>query len=615
VILTRLAAATLAAVSLVGFSTRQAGSQATSSDDAQSSSGAQVFAHSCLSCHDGNDARAPGLAAMRGRAPQAIVDALTAGSMRYQGLALSGDERRAVAEYITGRPLRGTVSGATLGRCAARPALAESAARPQWNGWGPTIANTHAQAAAQAGVTAEQVPALELKWAFGFPDATSAWAQPTIAGGRLFVGSQNGTVYSLDARTGCIIWTFAAHGGVRASVSIGPRGAARTPSYAAYFSDQNGYAYAVDASTGSLLWSRKVDEHPLVRLTGSPTLYDGRLYVPTSSYEEGGKPPGYACCTFRGSLVALDAPTGDEVWKAYTIPERPTLIREYAGGTQIWAPSGGAIWSAPTIDVKRGAIYVGVGNTYSGKAQPTTDAIVALDLKTGALRWARQMMPGERDVFGCTPGELNCGLKAGPDFDFGASPVLVTSPSGHDLIVAGQKSGVAYALDPDRKGQQVWRYRAGGGSGLGGIQWGLAADGTQAYFPIADIYSDMPGGMHAVSLATGKRAWFTPPPPPACGRPGRACSGAQFSAVTVIPGVVFSPSNDGAVRAYSTKDGAIIWTYDANHEFKTLNGVRAKGGSMNGPAPVVAGGMVYVSSGYGAFGLRPGNVLLAFGVP
>ncbi len=612
-ILTRLTAAALAALGLIGFSARQAG---TSSSGAQSpSAGAQVFAHSCLTCHDGNDARAPGLEAMRGRAPQAIVDALTAGSMRYQGLVLSGDERRAVAEYITGRALRGTASGATLGRCTARPAVADFAARLQWNGWGPAIANTHAQPAAQAGVTAEQVPTLELKWAFGFPDATSAWAQPTIAAGRLFVGSQNGTVYSLDAKTGCIAWTFTAQGGVRASVSIGPRSSAGRASYAAYFSDQNGYAYAVDASTGLLLWSHKVDEHPLVRLTGSPALYDGRLYVPTSSYEEGGKPPGYACCTFRGSLVALDAQTGDEVWKAYTIPERPTLIREYAGGTQIWAPSGGAIWSAPTIDVKRGAIYAGVGNTYSGKAQPTTDAIVAFDLKTGALRWARQMMPGERDVFGCTPGELNCALKAGPDFDFGASPVLVTVSPGRDLIIAAQKSGVAYALDPDRKGQQVWRYRAGGGSGLGGIQWGIAVDATQAYFPIADIYSEMPGGMHAVSLATGKRAWFTPPPPPACGRPGRACSGAQFSAVTAIPGVVFSPSNDGAVRAYSTKDGAIVWTYDANHEFKTLNGVRAKGGSMNGPAPVVAGGMVYVSSGYGAFGLRPGNVLLAFGVP
>jgi polyvinyl alcohol dehydrogenase (cytochrome) len=270
------------------------------------------------------------------------------------------------------------------------------------------------------------------------------------------------------------------------------------------------------------------------------------------------------------------------------------------------------VWSAPTIDRRRGVLYVGVGNTYSGTPQPTTDAIVAFDLKTGAMRWSRQMYPGERDVFGCTPGEVNCGARSGPDFDFGASPVLVTRPTGRDLIVVGQKSGVAYALDPERNGEQLWRYRAGGGSGLGGILWGIAADNDNAYVPVADIYSDMPGGLHAVSLAKGTRVWYTPPPPPICGKPGRSCSGAQFSAVTAIPGIVFSPSNDGAVRAYSTTNGEIVWAFDTNRDFTTVNGVRAKGGSMNGPAPVVAGGMVYVSSGYGTFGLRPGNVLLAF---
>jgi len=378
--------------------------------------------------------------------------------------------------------------------------------------------------------------------------------------------------------------------------------------------DQQGFVYALDAATGRLLWKRKVDEHPLVRLTGSPTLYDGRLYVPTSSYEEGGRPPGYACCTFRGSVVALDARSGEVVWKTYTIPDPPRLLRAYADGTELRGPAGGAIWSAPTIDVKRGALYVGVGNTYSGAAQATTDAILALDLKSGAIRWTRQMPPATPDVFGCLPGDVNCGEHPGPDFDFGASPVLATLASGRQLIVAGQKSGVVYALDPDKQGQQVWRYRAGGGSGLGGIQWGVAADADRAYAPVAEIYSPSPGGLHAIDLATGARVWYAPPEAPACGKPSRACSGAQFSAVSVIPGIVFSPSNDGAVRAYSTRDGAVVWQFDTNREFKTLNGVRARGGSMNGPAPTVAGGRVYIGSGYGAFGLRPGNVLLAFGV-
>ncbi len=573
--------------------------------------GAKLFAAHCATCHDGNDARAPALDAMRGRAPQAIVDALTSGSMRYQGLPLSGAERRTLAEYVSGRRLRGSVTGAALGRCERPAPLRDPFTGPNWLGWSPTVRNAHFQPAAQAGLTADQVPRLKLKWAFGFVDATSAWAQPTVAGGRLFVGSQNGSVYALDAASGCIDWTYAAHAGVRTSIVIGRAGNARS-TVAAFFADQNGWVYAVDAATGREIWSRKIDEHPLVRLTGSPTLFEGRLYVPLSSYEEGGKPPGYACCTFRGGVIALDARTSETVWRAYTIAEPPTLLREYADGTQLWGPSGGAVWSSPTIDAKRGALYVGTGNTYSGAPQPGADAIVAFDLKTGAMRWARQMYPGERDVYGCSPGEVNCGPKAGPDFDFGASPVLATLPNGRDLIVAGQKSGVAYALDPDRKGEQVWRYRAGGGSGLGGIQWGIAADERQAYLPIADIYSDTPGGLHAVALETGKRAWVTAAPPPVCGKPNRGCNSAQFSAVTAIPGIVFSPSNDGAVRAYASGSGAIVWTFDANRDFKTLNGVRARGGSMNGPAPVVAAGMLYVSSGYGTFGLRPGNVLLAF---
>jgi len=415
------------------------------------------------------------------------------------------------------------------------------------------------------------------------------------------------------------VWTFAAQGGVRSSIAIGPRlrSAASRPAIGAagavtYFSDQKGYVYAVDAASGTLIWTRKVDDHPLVRLTGSPVLSGDRLYVPTSSYEEGGKPPGYACCTFRGAIVALEARTGDVIWKSYTIDEEPRLLRQYADGTELRGPAGGAIWSAPTIDIKRKALYAGVGNTYSGAAQATTDAIIALDLGTGARRWVRQMAPSTPDVFGCTPGDVNCGERPGPDFDFGASPILARLPNGRELIVAGQKSGVVFALDPDKKGAAVWRYRAGGGSGLGGIQWGIAADAERVYVPVAEIYSPAPGGLHAVDLASGARAWFAAPAPPLCGKPSRGCSGAQFSAVTVIPGVVFSPSNDGGLRAYSTKDGTVMWTFDSNREFTTVNGVRANGGSMYGPAPVIAGGMLYVGSGYGTFGLRAGNVLLAF---
>jgi polyvinyl alcohol dehydrogenase (cytochrome) len=577
--------------------------------------GSAVYRDHCAGCHDAADGRAPSRDALGPRTPRAIVDALTSGVMRYQGLPLSGGERRAVAEFLTGRTLRDSPAGSGMGRCGRLPPFSDPSASPAWNGWSPALDNAHFQPARAAGLTAANIPSLKLKWAFGFPDASSAWAQPTIAGGRLFIGSQNGTVYSLDARSGCIAWTFTAHSGVRASVAIGRRtgseGRVRA-GYAAFFADQSGYVYAVNAATGTLLWSRKVDEHPMVRLTGSPVYHAGRLFVPTSSYEEGGRPPGYGCCTFRGSLVALDEREGNLIWQTFTIPQAPRLLRAYADGTGLWGPSGGAIWSAPTIDVRRKAIYVGVGNTYSGAPQSTTDAIVAFDLETGAMRWARQMTPGEYDVFGCAPGEVNCGPKPGPDFDFGASPMLVTLEGGRQLIVAGQKSGVVSALDPDHQGRVVWRYRAGGGSGLGGIEWGVASDGVRAFAPVADIYAPEPGGLHAVDLSTGRRAWWAPPAAPVCGKPSRACSGAQFSAVTAIPGAVFSPSNDGAVRAYSASAGSVLWSFDTNRDFQTVNGVKGRGGSMDGPAPVVAAGMLYVSSGYGTFGLRPGNVLLAF---
>jgi len=578
--------------------------------------GEVLYRTRCASCHErpAPDSRAQTRDALRDRSPEAIVDALTGGAMRYQGIALGGAERRAIAEYLTGKAVGSDPIGAAAGRCTTPPPLRPLSSGAGWNGWGPTLENTHFQPASQAGLTAEQVPRLALQWAFGFPDTTSAWAQPTIAGGRLFVGGQNGSVYSLDPKTGCVIWTFTANGGVRASISVGATSTdSRSGRIAAFFSDQKGFAYALDAATGAAIWSRKVDDHPLVRLTGAPALSNGRLYVPTSSYEEAGKPPNYACCTFRGSIVALDAATGDIVWRSYTIADPPKLLGTRPDGGESWGPAGGAVWSAPTIDVKRGVLYVGVGNTYAGLATaPGANSVAAFEVKSGAMLWAKQV--AAPDLFGCRPGEANCGERPGPDFDFGSSPALAKLPNGRDVIVIGNKSGIGYAMDPDKQGEILWEYRAGKGSALGGIEWGGAVDDTQAYFPVADGNSATPGGLHAVTLATGARAWFTPPPPPACGKPGRGCNGAQSAAITAIPGVVFSPSNDGAIRAFSSSTGAIVWEFDTNREFETVNGVKAHGGSMNGPAPVVAGGMVYVNSGYGAFGSRTGNVLLAFGL-
>jgi polyvinyl alcohol dehydrogenase (cytochrome) len=597
------------------------GPGATGVVSAQQADGEQVFKHSCASCHNGApDSRAPSLDALKARTPQAVIESLMTGAMRPQGSRLSGPERRSVAEFVTGMKVGGDVTGAETGRCTAASARGSNTGRAvAWSGWSPTITNTRFQSREMAGLTAADVPRLSLKWAVGFPDASVAWAPPTVAGGRLYVGSQNGTVYSLDATTGCIHWTFSATGGVRTAIAVGAASgsAGRAPSGVegalVYFGDTAANAYALHAETGRLVWTRKVDDHPLARITGSPTLHAGRLYVPVSSYEESqGADPRYECCTFRGSVSALDAATGRVIWKTSMITDPLQRRGTSTAGAALWGPSGSGIWSAPTIDDGRQRLYVATGNAYSAPAHKSSDAVVALDLESGAIRWMRQMTPGDIYLSNCRAGNPNCPDVNGPDFDFGSPPVLARA-AGRDVLVIAQKSGVAFALDPAHDGEVMWEYRAGQGGVLGGLEWGAAVDGENAYFAVSDILQPKPGGVHAVRLSTGQRVWFTPPPAPVCGT-GRGCNAAQSAAVTVIPGVVFSGSNDGALRAYSTATGVVVWEFDTNKDFTTVNGVPAKGASLIGPGPVVAGGMVYVNSGYGAFGGRPGNVLLAFGV-
>jgi polyvinyl alcohol dehydrogenase (cytochrome) len=506
-----------------------------------------------------------------------------------------------------------TPSPATTGLCATQTAMSNPAAGSQWNGWGNGVANTRFQTAEQAGITAAQVPNLKLKWAFGLPGAMSARSQPAIAGGRLFVAAETGMVYALDAKTGCTYWTFKAQTGVRTAISVGPR---QPSGYAIYFVDLSATAYALDANTGQQIWTRKVEDHAAAKGTGAPTLHDGVLYVPVSGVNEEntGSRPAIECCTFRGSVSALNANTGAVVWKAYTIEETPKPRGKSTTGAQLWGPSGAGIWGAPTIDAKRSVVYVATGNGYSDPPTKTSDAVIAFDLKTGKMKWAKQITPNDVWIGGCGRGaNPNCPEVVGPDYDFSASPMLATLANGRELLVIPQKSGMTYALDPDKEGAQVWEYRAGRGSGIGGV-WGGSVDQQNAYFGVSDYLTPAPGGLHAVNLATGERAWYVPPANPRlCGTLPN-CSAAQSAALTTIPGVVFSGSADGGVRAYSTKDGSVIWLFDTNKDFETVNGVQAKGGSMDTAGPTLSGGMLYVTSGVGGLVGRAGNVLLAFGL-
>jgi polyvinyl alcohol dehydrogenase (cytochrome) len=547
--------------------------------------------------------RAPEPAALREMSKASILAALDSGRMRWQGKFLSKEKKTAIAEYLAAPEV--AAAAPMTGVCAR--GLDPPANPPVWAGWGGGPENSRFQLALAAGLDRGQIKNLKLKWAFGFPGAAATYGQPTSFAGRLFVGSEDGTVYALDAATGCMWWSFKASGTVKTAISVGNKGTT------AFFGDTNGVVYAVKVSDGSVVWKVHPDSHPAARITGSPLLVGGRLYVPMSSGEEGASAdPGYPCCTFRGSVSALDTASGRQIWRAYTIADAPKPTRKSAKGVQYFGPSGAAVWSAPTADLKRHVIYVATGNNYSDPPTDTSDAVMAFDMKSGKKLWVRQFTAEDVWNSGCVAEKKdNCPAPHGDDYDFGAPPVL-RSVAGRDILLLAQKSGIVYALDPEVRGKMLWKSRIGHGGPLGGIEWGGAADSRYAYFPLSDYDFDNPlvgGGLFALDLRTGKQVWHVPPPKPACaGQFG--CSQAQMAPPTLIPGAVFSGSMDGHLRAYDTRNGNVLWDFDTSQEFHTTNGIKAHGGSLNGAGPAIVSGMVYVNTGYtNAMG---GNVLLAF---
>jgi polyvinyl alcohol dehydrogenase (cytochrome) len=591
--------------------------------------GAALYQRHCASCHDNGAARAPDRESLKTMLPARVLAAMETGPMISMATGRSVAERRAIAEFVTGQSFATALdtNPSPQAMCSNAPSeFANPLSGPLWNGWGVTTSNARFQDAALAGFAAADVPRLKLKWAFAFPGDLQSNAQATIAGGRVFVGSAGGKVYSLSAATGCIHWFFKTGAAMRAAITIGRIDTRSGPRYAAFFGDGSATAYALDAATGKLIWKSKVEGFPVARITGSPTLHRGRLYVPVASAEEGsGASPTYECCRFRGSVVALNAETGKQIWKTYTIPEEAIPTQKNTAGAQLWGPSGAPVWSSPAIDERRNALYVTTGNNYSDPPSKMSDAFLALDLKSGKILWSRQMTAADAYTSACRlPDKTNCAESNGPDFDFSASPILVTLSNGRRALVAGQKSGIVHAVDPDRQGEVIWQTRVGEGGTMGGVQWGSAADQSNVYVAVSDIgrimltyntFTDADpkrgGGMFALRLDDGEKVWYTPPV--GCGEKKR-CSPAQSAAVSALPGIAFSGSVDGHMRAYSTTDGAVQWDFDTIRTFETVNGVPGRGGSLDGPGPAIGGGMIFFNSGYHTAGGMPGNVLLAFSV-
>jgi polyvinyl alcohol dehydrogenase (cytochrome) len=593
---------------------------------AWSQDGALLYAQRCSMCHDGGVVRAPSRRALIELTPERVVASLSAdGLMRAQGAELSDDERRSVAVFLTGKPLGTMAAPITVPKCA-RPAPAFSkASASAWNGWGATPTNARFQRQ-PGGLTATDVPKLKLKWAFGFAGDTSAAIQPAVVDGRVFVGSASGRVYALSLAEGCAYWTFDADTQVRTAVTVSDERGSSPPSL--FFADVAANVYSVDAGTGQLRWKKKVDDHPVARITGTPRLYQNRLYVPVSSLEElAGADPKYSCCTFRGSIVALDTTSGNQIWKTYTIADAPKPTTKNKVGTQLYGPSGAAAWSSPTLDVPGKTIYISTGDSYSDPAATSADAIVAIDLESGAIKWVSQLTSGDAWNLACGGLDAaNCPTTPGPDHDFASPPMLVTLPNGLRRLVVGQKSGIVHGLD-GRTGKVLWSTRIGKGGVLGGIEWGSATDGQHAFVALSDqtmrpagtgdaivigqtrLDPKIGGGLVALRVSDGTKAWSAPPP--VC-RDVAGCSPAQSAAITAMPGVVFSGSIDGHLRAYATTDGRVIWDFDTARPFQTVNHVAARGGSIDVGGPAIAEGVVLTTSGYPTFGGQSGNVLLAF---
>lgn len=581
-----------------------------------SARGAELFEQRCATCHKHPRGNIPPVFVLNYKSPEQIIDALTNGRMQQQAAGLHAEDIRALAIHLAHRePGVAGEPDPAANRCT-RPAKRTMLGDGAWNGVGGDVANTRYQA--QPGIAPAAVARLKLEWTFAYPGG-SAYGQPAVVGETLFVPSATGRVFALDAESGCTRWSWQADAPVRNAVSIGalpPASPART---AAFFGDEKGVAYALDADTGRLLWKTQVDEHPLARITGSPTFYGDTLYVPVSSMEEGTEwDRSYPCCTFRGSVVALDGASGRIRWKTYFITRAATLLgRSNEVGTPLSGPAGAAVWAAPTIDARRGLLYVATGNAYNDAEEGDTNAVVALDLATGKRRWAVQPLPEDDSYTACRrASRLDCEKPAPERLEFGSSPLLRRLGDGRDILVIGQKSGVVYGLDPDDSGKVEWQARIGEGSVLGGIMYGASADQDAVYVTVADRDAKPPrraGGLTALRLRDGKQLWHAPAPAPVCAWGTDDCSGAQPGATTAIPGVVFAGSLDGHIRAFAARNGKVVWDFDTARRFDAINGGQAVGGAVNGYPQIVANGVLYVSSG-GSLLTHPGNALLAFTV-
>lgn len=471
------------------------------------------------------------------------------------------------------------------------------------NGFGFNHANTRNQPSLIDSGNIDQLTVNFLHTEAGVREKRGA---PAVTAQTIFMTSGR-QLLAINRQSGCQYWSFTTgqQGSNFRSASILFVPAGKSVPAMVYAADFNGYVYAVNAQSGEVVWQKFVGTIPYLHfVTGGMQHHEGKLFVPVSSKEVLATViiPG-PCCTSHGMLVALDAATGKVLWNYHTTGE---AIESVLPGERI-GPNGATVWATPTVDSKRNAIYIGTGQNYTEPATNTSDAIISLDMDTGAVNWVFQARQADTWNGHCGNTEsLRCSRPAGHDFDFGAAPILLDD--GNTLI-AGDKGGVVYSIQAE-SGALNWSNKVSLGSTLGGIHWGMAVDRMRVYVAATDFSIDkasggvaelIPGakpGIYALDLKTGALDWEIHPVHTFNGVTTPSLYSASLS---VSNDLLFAGSLDGIVRAFDTDDGSERWSLDTAVEFTDINGVPGNGGTIDSVGVVVAGDGLLINSGYSTF--------------
>lgn len=595
--------------------------------------GDQLFQDNCANCHQLEGSKIPPLSTLQKMQPDFLMTALTNGKMAPQGFSMAIGEIMELINWLTKdqQPQKNWTDQAMC----ANP-VADLTTGPALGDWGYGYKNHRRQSAEAGGINSSNVGQLKLKWSLAFPNVTQMRSQPALVGNTLFVAiADSSRVYAVDMDSGCVKWEYAVGMPPRTAIAYAKVG----DKSIIWFGDAAGGVHVLNANDGSVVWKRDVRLFTQSMITGQPVLHQNMLYIPLSLYEIfSSMLPTYECCSGHGAVLAVDVLTGKEIWKWETMGDA-SKTHLSSNGTQQWGPSGAPVWNSPAIDVKRGVLYFGTGENTSDPATDSSDAVFALDLKTGEYRWHFQATAKDtfnsscQDHFG-RPNGPNCPKDAGPDHDFGASMMIVTLDEGkdseRDIILAGQKSGMVWALDPDNKGKLIWNTKLSSGIPKnGGIHWGMAYDGKRLFVPITDA-STVPNfvpkpALHALDPETGEILWTTKIKP-SC-QFDRTIANAEMKAgkylschhayglsapATVAGDVVFVGGLDGMYRAFDTVTGKVLWQDNTNRSYDGINGVTGHGGAIDSNGTIVSKGRVIIQSGYSMHGQMPGNMLLQY---